>query len=514
MSVHQETFEGRGHDMAYVKKRKLITEKELLSLYKAKNYPTLVPLLEKLSEEDLGRVQLWKYRKIYRSLPEEEIDKSPALCSTLAVLAVLSDDIILADSYVKRLQTMQLAYRTRTPEYAEIENYLKCLEVALPHRGGKTIYGILKSLASLIGSNGQSKMHLSITANRPGIINGGRDFCSYGKYVPMIRGPLKLLAKSLYGKEGTGMVDTAVAELYYQQDKIHEALVLVVSTIPFIERDGHPSILFAALYIQVCIMTISGQLSSIKPMLDEMRERILLAEADYLLPNLNAFYVWGALYDGDYTLIDEWMEKEAPRDMGELCTLDRFQYFVKLRVYLLYGRHLSLIALAGRLRPILLDFQRTWELCELNLLLAMSYYDEEDEETAFTLLDEALATAENYRLDRVVADEGGKMYLLLRAYMKSRGETPYLLRISELAHQLGLYYPDYLKGKKEKMEPLTTTEHDVLRLIAVGRSNAEIADYLNITVRTVKYHTSNIFQKLAVKNRQQAVAVAREVGLI
>ena len=496
------------------KRKQFVSEKELLALHKAKNYPVLVPLLEKLPEEDLGRVQLWKYRKIYRSLPEDEVDKSPALCSALAILAVLSDDIARADSYVKRLQAMQLAHRTRSPAYGEIENYLRCLEVALPHRGGKNVYGMLKSLAALTGSGGQSKMHLSITANRPGIINGGRDFCAYGKYVPHIRGPLKLLAKSLYGGEGTGMVDTAVAELYYQQNKIHEALVLIVGTIPFIERDGHPSILFAALYTQICIMTVSGQLPSTKPMLDEMRERILLAEADYLLPNLEAYAVWAALYDGDYERIDRWMAEEAPGDIGELCTLDRFQYFVKLRVYLLYGRHLLLVALAGRLRPILIDFQRHWELCELNLLLALSYFAEGERETAFALLDEAIPTAEKYRLDRVVADEGAKMYLLLREYAGARGETPYLNRVMELSQQLGVIYPDYLKSRKDKLEPLTAMELDVLRLAAVGRSNAEIGDYLGISVSTVKFHTTNLFKKLGVKSRQQAVLAAKDAGIL
>jgi LuxR family maltose regulon positive regulatory protein len=55
---------------------------------------------------------------------------------------------------------------------------------------------------------------------------------------------------------------------------------------------------------------------------------------------------------------------------------------------------------------------------------------------------------------------------------------------------------------------------EVLELIAAGDSNQAIAEKLVITVRTVKKHTSNIFQKLGASSRIQAVARARELGLL
>jgi LuxR family maltose regulon positive regulatory protein len=64
------------------------------------------------------------------------------------------------------------------------------------------------------------------------------------------------------------------------------------------------------------------------------------------------------------------------------------------------------------------------------------------------------------------------------------------------------------------VEPLTTREMEVLELIAAGDSNQAIAEKLVITVRTVKKHTSNIFQKLSASSRIQAVARARELGLL
>ncbi|MCA9875752.1 MAG: response regulator transcription factor, partial [Anaerolineales bacterium] len=63
-------------------------------------------------------------------------------------------------------------------------------------------------------------------------------------------------------------------------------------------------------------------------------------------------------------------------------------------------------------------------------------------------------------------------------------------------------------------DPLSTRELDVLRLVAAGASNKDIADQLFIAVSTVKKHVSNILVKLDAPNRVQAIARARELNLI
>lgn len=64
------------------------------------------------------------------------------------------------------------------------------------------------------------------------------------------------------------------------------------------------------------------------------------------------------------------------------------------------------------------------------------------------------------------------------------------------------------------VEPLTSRELEVLTLIAAGDSNQTIAGKLVITVSAVKKHTANIYGKLNVNSRTQAVASARQLGLI
>jgi ATP/maltotriose-dependent transcriptional regulator MalT len=64
------------------------------------------------------------------------------------------------------------------------------------------------------------------------------------------------------------------------------------------------------------------------------------------------------------------------------------------------------------------------------------------------------------------------------------------------------------------VEPLSEREFEVLDLIAAGYSNAEIARQLYIAIGTVKRHINHIYGKLAVSSRTQAVARARELGLL
>ena len=64
------------------------------------------------------------------------------------------------------------------------------------------------------------------------------------------------------------------------------------------------------------------------------------------------------------------------------------------------------------------------------------------------------------------------------------------------------------------LEPLSERELEVLRLLATGLSNSEIAQRLVVTVHTVKWHTKNLYGKLDATNRAQAIVRARSLGLI
>lgn len=63
-------------------------------------------------------------------------------------------------------------------------------------------------------------------------------------------------------------------------------------------------------------------------------------------------------------------------------------------------------------------------------------------------------------------------------------------------------------------DPLSPREIEILRIVAQGASNKEIADHLFISEGTVKNHLSSILSKLGVRDRMQAILKAREYGII
>jgi ATP/maltotriose-dependent transcriptional regulator MalT len=71
-----------------------------------------------------------------------------------------------------------------------------------------------------------------------------------------------------------------------------------------------------------------------------------------------------------------------------------------------------------------------------------------------------------------------------------------------------------IDADRPALEPLSRREHEVLHLIAHGMSNQEIADRLVLAQSTVKMHIKRIYRKLQVKNRVQAVELARKHALV
>jgi DNA-binding NarL/FixJ family response regulator len=63
------------------------------------------------------------------------------------------------------------------------------------------------------------------------------------------------------------------------------------------------------------------------------------------------------------------------------------------------------------------------------------------------------------------------------------------------------------------VEGLSVRELEVLRLLAAGRSNQQIADELVISLNTVRRHVSNVFDKTGAANRAQAAVYARDHGI-
>ncbi len=153
------------------------------------------------------------------------------------------------------------------------------------------------------------------------------------------------------------------------------------------------------------------------------------------------------------------------------------------------------------------------ELLQVLIAQAIAYAAQGEQAEALQRLSEALALAEPDGLIRVFVDEGVPMAGLL-AEAATHGIAPeYVKRL--LAAFAGAAQPmDEAVAASALTEPLSDRELEVLQLVAQGLSNREISEQLFLALDTVKGHNRRIFGKLQVQRRTEAVARARELGLV
>jgi LuxR family maltose regulon positive regulatory protein len=142
-----------------------------------------------------------------------------------------------------------------------------------------------------------------------------------------------------------------------------------------------------------------------------------------------------------------------------------------------------------------------------------------DSSRAISALERALTLAEPGSFVRVFLDQGEPMAALLRS-AAARGITPgYVGKLlaafaDETKDKMTEARDPFMARPSPLIEPLSGRELEVLRLIAAGLSNREIAEDLVVAISTVKTHINNIYRKLDVSKRTQAVARARELNLL
>ncbi|MFC1905936.1 LuxR C-terminal-related transcriptional regulator [Chloroflexota bacterium] len=134
-----------------------------------------------------------------------------------------------------------------------------------------------------------------------------------------------------------------------------------------------------------------------------------------------------------------------------------------------------------------------------------------DTEKALETLEQALHRAEPQSYIRLFVDQGEPMAKLLRL-AASRGMHPaYVNKLRSAMHNQEQEQSD---KQSQLIDPLSQRELEVLELLDAGKSNQQIADELILSIGTVKKHVYNIYSKLGVERRTQAISHARELGLI
>lgn len=158
---------------------------------------------------------------------------------------------------------------------------------------------------------------------------------------------------------------------------------------------------------------------------------------------------------------------------------------------------------------------------EILVLQALAHEARGNIPLALVPLERALALGEPEGYVTVFVDEGPPMVELLTRMQASReGGKPVANDVVDryvhvLLAAVGTRVEDRSPaGHRPSIAPLSRREMEVLQLIAQGCSNAEIGDRLFLALDTVKGHNRKIFDKLEVRRRTEAVARARELGLL
>jgi LuxR family maltose regulon positive regulatory protein len=187
------------------------------------------------------------------------------------------------------------------------------------------------------------------------------------------------------------------------------------------------------------------------------------------------------------------------------------------RVQLAQGKYAEASSLLKRLSGAAQSGGRFGRLIEILNLWAVAFYLQRKISEALRVIEHSLELAEPESYIRIFIDLQEPMAQLLELAVKN-GIHP------EYARQLLANFPAAEDSKKAPinvqkhnlalLEPLTQREIEVLQLIAEGQANKEIAKHLFISLRTVKFHTTNLYAKLEVSGRAQAIIKARELGLL
>jgi LuxR family maltose regulon positive regulatory protein len=231
------------------------------------------------------------------------------------------------------------------------------------------------------------------------------------------------------------------------------------------------------------------------------------------------------LAQGDLTAAARWT-KEAGLDADDEPAYARETgHLVLARVLLVQERPGAALALLDRLHLTAAAQDRMGSLIEIGALRALGLAASGEEAAAVAALAETLTLACPRGYVRVFADEGAPMAALLArliAAQRSGGvaaEVP-LGCLARLQRALGPQDIDSGAGRGDVtvvpalVDQLTSRELEVLEMLATGRSNQAIAGQLVVTLDTVKKHVSHLLGKLGAANRTEAVARARELGLI
>jgi LuxR family maltose regulon positive regulatory protein len=231
-----------------------------------------------------------------------------------------------------------------------------------------------------------------------------------------------------------------------------------------------------------------------------------------------------------------WATTSVQRADQNRLDLRPWENLILVRVWLAAGETLQAMQMIEQMQTLATARQWTANLIELSASQALAYQQLGDVAKAQATLYRALTLAAPAGFVRIFIDRGAPLRLLMRGLRSTIADAHLRVYLDQLLAAFEqettlvtsplepssqapaeASAPNALLPKSKAqtlIEPLSERELEVLRLVNAGLSNSEIANNLIVTVGTVKKHLNNIFGKLGVSSRTQAIAAARTLDLL
>ena len=325
-----------------------------------------------------------------------------------------------------------------------------------------------------------------------------------------------------------GVAYVGMAEVDYERDELDSALEHATQGVALARRLGWTLPLAAGLSILARIRQAKGDPAGA---LEAIREAENVQLSDAVVGLLNPAPAWRARLDlanGQAEAAARWTRQRdlAPDDRPSYPR--ERDYLVLARVLLAQRTPEPAAAMLERWADLATSQGRTESIIELRALQALAHAARGDEPAALDALTEALALGAPAGYLRVLVDEGLPMAAVFRRLLAGQHleqtldaqaiPREYLALVAAAFERAGA--PVRTSSRRGTLvvpgliDPLSERELQVLGLLADGRSNKAIAAELFISLDTVKSHVGHLLDKLGVANRTQAVARARELGLL
>lgn len=276
----------------------------------------------------------------------------------------------------------------------------------------------------------------------------------------------------------------------------------------------------------------AGDVPAAQKVLQQLADLVQRTGRDQQWLSLARVAYW--LETGDLVQAAQWAAhaEHSPQSIS-LADVSRYHLFLLVSVPLARQRYRSALALLERYRE---QWDQTEDVTILAMFLALSVVARHqlgERAEVYATLTRLLLLTEPEGALRVYLDRGEPMKEALQDYLdtplpsdhSSTSLRAFVVRLlatfaqqAELRGRKAKEQPDRPAGQEAApstlLESLTMQEQRVLRLLAAGRSNQEIARLLIISLNTVKTHVKNLYGKLHVSSRAQAGALARTLRLL